>query len=147
MALAGGSISDNPGRKLSRGNPGFRPNAPEILKASSCGEPSSWLLDRGYITYYWPGHPAVPKGHRIFESRAVAYEVWGDAILGNHVDHINGDKMDNDPSNLQILSRSDHATKTALQDSGYAFLAWAKANRPEIVDEWTDSKTKEPFVV
>ncbi|MFA7456062.1 MAG: HNH endonuclease [Micavibrio sp.] len=35
------------------------------------------------------------------------------------VDHINGDALDNDRSNLQALCASCHARKTAREDGGF----------------------------
>lgn len=37
----------------------------------------------------------------------------------NHVDHINGDATNNDPSNLQPLCAPCHSRKTATEDGGF----------------------------
>ncbi|MBU4486146.1 MAG: HNH endonuclease [Candidatus Delongbacteria bacterium] len=45
-----------------------------------------------------------------YTHRTVAANKVGGTIFNNHqVHHINGNKLDNRPSNLTILSHSDHA--------------------------------------
>ncbi|GAB3388167.1 HNH endonuclease signature motif containing protein [Lysobacter fragariae] len=37
----------------------------------------------------------------------------------NHVDHVNGDPSNNDPTNLQPLCAPCHSRKTAAEDGGF----------------------------
>lgn len=68
---------------------------------------------QGYLTIYEPTHPAAPKNGRILEHRFVMEKVLGRYLLTDeHVDHIDQDKTNNDPSNLQIMSPTDHSRKT-----------------------------------
>lgn len=39
--------------------------------------------------------------------------------FGTHVDHIDNNSENNDPSNLQTLCTSHHSTKTAKYDGGF----------------------------
>jgi hypothetical protein len=50
------------------------------------------------------------------EHRVIAEQMSGRKLLRNeHVHHIDGDKHNNDPSNLMILSASDHAKLHAAE--------------------------------
>jgi len=88
------------------------------------------------VYYYWPGHPAASAGSRLHEHRAIGYELWGEAIRGHHIDHIDNNPLNNDPDNLQCLSVSDHFKKTQKHESGNAFKRWCNEYHPEIVEEW-----------
>lgn len=44
-----------------------------------------------------------------FTHRTVAEKTLGNSIpQGHHVHHVNGNKLDNRPSNLQVMPASDH---------------------------------------
>lgn len=118
--------------RIHPGGYGFHPDAPEIIKDGH-GEPKSWSEDNGYILYYWD-HPAT-KTKRIHEHRAVAFAM-GHNIEGMHVDHIDTNRKNNDPSNLSVMAPSEHMKKTANKDSGNAFYKWAKIYHPEWIEEW-----------
>jgi hypothetical protein len=142
------SLSDSRfGRKRVReGGLGFHPNTPDTIRNKQYGEPNSWSADRGYVLYYWVNHPASSKGGRILEHRAIAYEIWDDAIKGMHVDHINGNKKDNRPENLQLLAHSQHAKKTGKQDGVAALATWVRETYPNIYDEWVKAKEQTDFL-
>lgn len=123
--------------RVSEGGDGFHPNAPDAIRNTPYGEPRSWSYDRGYIYYYWPEHPGAGATlGRIHEHRVVGWELWGDKIIGHHVDHINGIKTDNRPENLQCLSAAAHASKTARHDGPSGFWNWTKEHHPWLIQEW-----------
>lgn len=67
----------------------------------------------GYLSLYEPGHPNANKCGRILEHRYVMSQVLGRPLTTDeHVDHINQDKTDNRPENLQVLDQYSHAHKT-----------------------------------
>lgn len=67
------------------------------------------LLNSGYYCLDRKIYGGLKLVHRL-----VAYAFHGD-IKSREVDHINRDKLDNRPSNLQILTPSVHLRKTTLQ--------------------------------
>ena len=73
----------------------------------------------GYVLVYEPGHPAAYRGSgRIMEHRLVAEQVLGRPLSPDEqVHHINGDKADNRPENLFVLSPAEH-TAITLSESG-----------------------------
>lgn len=70
---------------------------------------------QGYFTVYEPTHPAANKHNgRVLEHRLIMEKVIGRYLLTDeHIDHIDQDKTNNDPSNLQVLSPTNHAKKTS----------------------------------
>jgi endogenous inhibitor of DNA gyrase (YacG/DUF329 family) len=87
----------------------------------------------GYLTLWEPTSPMARAGGRVPEHRWVMAQVLGRPLTSDeHVDHINQDRADNRPENLQVLSPSDHSRKTngdreramqALRDQIAAFEA------------------------
>lgn len=73
------------------------------------------LDQRGYVLVWQPDYPgAIPalKGW-VYEHRLIASKVIGRPLTRDEqVDHINRDKQDNRPKNLQILDQFGHAAKT-----------------------------------
>jgi hypothetical protein len=66
-------------------------------------------MHNGYKQFY-------ENGRWVYTHRRVAQKKVGGAIgKGRHVHHVNGNKTDNRPSNLRVMSASDHAKLHARQ--------------------------------
>lgn len=63
---------------------------------------------RGYVRVWAPGHPTAMADGYAREHRMVAWDHGILTDLANDVHHINGDKTDNRPENLEQLDRSEH---------------------------------------
>ena len=66
----------------------------------------------GYPTVCWKEHPASPgRDYHAYVHRIVAYEAWGDKIVGHHVHHIDGDKWNWSADNLELVTPAEHIYK------------------------------------
>lgn len=65
-------------------------------------------MQNGYIKVFTPKHPNAVNGS-VFEHRLVAEKMLGRYLKSDEVvHHLNGDKLDNSPKNLEVHNRRDH---------------------------------------
>jgi hypothetical protein len=105
------------------------PEAPE--QSPRCASPNEktertrHISDHGYIkVWVGRGHPLAGPDGKAYEHRLVAERMLGRALLKNEiVHHINGEKTDNSPENLKILSSTaehhrEHRKRQNLRSPG-----------------------------
>ena len=69
-------------------------------------------LESGYVYQYAPEHPNATKLGYVMQHRLIAEGVLGRFLDSKEVvHHIDGDKRNNDPSNLEVLTRGDHVKR------------------------------------
>lgn len=75
------------------------------------GKPARLTRD-GYVKVWEPAHPNAIRGW-VWEHRLVMEKILRRRLTSEEeVDHINSDRADNRPENLQVLSRGAHRRKT-----------------------------------
>ncbi|TDM18104.1 HNH endonuclease [Macrococcoides canis] len=74
------------------------------------------LLISGYLYRYLPEHPNANNMGYVAEHRYVLEQKIGRYLTDDEVaHHINENKLDNSPKNLELMTRSDHSRKHALE--------------------------------
>lgn len=95
-------------RQLRTGSPAGRPR-PELIE---------W---RGYLARRLPVHPLADAQGYVLEHRRVAWEAFGPFPRDHHVHHVNGDRMDNRPENLEVLTAAAHGREHFTIDRSEVF--------------------------
>jgi hypothetical protein len=76
------------------------------------------MNSQGYVLLRMPDHPRANKGY-VLEHRITAETMIGRPLeAGEHVHHLNGERADNRPENLVVLSQRDHGK---LHGSGHTY--------------------------
>ena len=76
------------------------------------------ITNHGYVEIYCPNHPNSNKRHCVYEHQLVVEDHIGRFISkGEVVHHIDGNKQNNNISNLLLLSNSEHARLHAILKS------------------------------
>jgi len=89
---------------------------------SSCFTGGRNICSNGYVEIIVPGHPATNTKGYVYEHRVVAEKKLGRYLLpGEVVHHIDGNKTNNAPENLIVLSNEDHSKLHALLKNGFTF--------------------------
>jgi len=65
------------------------------------------ILSSGYVGVWMPGHPLAGDHGYVLEHRLVMYDL-GHAVDGMHVHHIDHDRTNNDPANLEVMTPHEH---------------------------------------
>lgn len=88
----------------------------------------------GYVQLYIPDHHLSNKNGYVYEHRLVAEEIIGRQLNINEiVHHRDGNKQNNSPSNLEVMSASEH---TRLGHNILKKFSGVKTSIDGIEDEW-----------
>lgn len=98
-----------------------------------------WCAFKGNSTYYVSRATRVAKKQKVL----LMHRVIMKTPKGMHTDHINGDGLDNQRSNLRIATHSENMRNTRMSKnntSGYKGVCWDKNAKKWHVQITVDSK-------
>lgn len=91
-------------------------------KKSSCFTGGRNVCSNGYVEIIVPNHPATNARGYVYEHRIVAERKLGRYLRPDEVvHHIDGNKINNSPGNLIVLSNENHAQLHALLKNGMPY--------------------------
>lgn len=80
----------------------------KAMRLLSAKPENKWLNHNGYVMAWAPDHPRASRG-RVLEHILVVEQVLGRPLEpGEQVHHKDGNKQNNAPENLQVMSASEH---------------------------------------
>lgn len=89
---------------------------------SSCFQGGRNICSNGYVEIIIPGHPSTNTRGYVYEHRVVAEKRLGRYLRTDEVvHHIDGNKTNNAPENLIVLSNEQHATLHSLLKIGLTY--------------------------
>lgn len=103
------------------------------LPTKVVGPPKSWTTRFGYRAVYWPEHPMANSAGAVYEHRLVMAEKLGRQLSTNEtVHHLNGDRLDNRPANLELWTKSQPAGQRVEDKVQWAFEL-LRTYRPDLL--------------
>ena len=85
--------------------------SPDVVLPSGPRPNARAVASNGYIRVKVPGHPEADKYGWAYEHRVVAHDTFGPIPAGHHVHHVNRDKTDNRPANLEVVNHAEHGAE------------------------------------